>query len=154
MKPEILIWFEIELRVKLEKHDWFYRNLNRRPKVINVNVKSSIFFASKAILITLEAWFKRCTVIIKEDEFFFVDIFIRLQGTRAMKMLPDQKNKQTKLTLADLTLMFNLASVEHWTLNSKSRSGFNGILRKLICLMCRSSFFDRLKVNWKSSCKS
>lgn len=45
-------------------------------------------------------------------------------------------------------VMFILAETLHKMLKSASMSDLMGELRKLICVKWRSSFFDRLNVNW------
>lgn len=133
-----------------------YRDLDWWAKVIYVNVERSVFFATKVIFISLETRFEGRTIVIDQNEFFFIDVFVHLQQTPTQQISSRSKTViiESLKTLADLTLILSFAMVEHWTLNSKSRSGLSGTLRKLICLMWRSSFLDRLKVNWKSSCKS
>lgn len=53
-----------------------------------------------------------------------------------------------KMNLPVLKVMLSFAAVEHVIWKSVSMSCLVGAFLKLICLRWRSSFFDKLKVNW------
>lgn len=143
---------QFQLRVLAKRN----LNPNRRSEIVNVHKERRVFRTAELVFIAAETIPVIRKLVVAYKNSLLVDILSSLLQQQQKMETPPISNQHavfydvTKsfLTLTVLMLMFTLAGPEQVTLKSKSWSGFSGTFRKLICRINRSSFLDRLKVNW------